>query len=215
MGEHMSGFPGPKLRKWVEEDNIYKQAIRLGKKSTFANAYTSDFFEKRMTQRGWVSVSTATMLSAKLPLRNLSDLQNGKAVYYDITHIHLKEKVTEIPIIAPEQAADHLLDLSNENDLTVFEYFLTDVAGHRQDLSMLEWVLGNYDRFLGRLVDRLPNDCTLVLTSDHGNCEDLTHKGHTSNHVPTIIVGQGAERIRSIRDLTDITPAIIELLKIE
>jgi 2,3-bisphosphoglycerate-independent phosphoglycerate mutase len=216
MGEHRSGFPGPRLRAWLEADNLYKQVLQLGKQATFANAYTSDYFEKRTTQRGWISVSTATMLSANLPLRNLIDLQNGKAVYYDITHIHLKERNPKIPLITPETAASHLLDISSQHDLTVYEYFLTDVAGHRQDLEMLKWVLGNADRFLGELVRWLPKNTILLVCSDHGNCEDLSHKGHTMNLVPTFVFGTRANELKEpIQTLEDITPTIIQLLKTE
>jgi 2,3-bisphosphoglycerate-independent phosphoglycerate mutase len=214
MGEHKSGFPGPRLRKWLETDNLYKQVSRLGKQATFANAYTSDYFKRRTTERGWISVSTATMLSAGLPLRNLTDLQNGKAVYYDITHIYLKEKKPETCIITPETAATHLLDISSEYDLTVYEYFLTDVAGHRQDHAFTGKVLETVDRFLGALVKGLPKNTTLIVCSDHGNCEDLSQKGHTMNLVPTLLFGTRAhESDYPIRTLEDITPTIIQLLK--
>jgi bisphosphoglycerate-independent phosphoglycerate mutase (AlkP superfamily) len=54
---------------------------------------------------------------------------------------------------------------------------------------------------------------TFILTSDHGNIEDLSVRNHTLNDVPTIIWGRKKEEIaEKINDLADITPAIISLL---
>jgi bisphosphoglycerate-independent phosphoglycerate mutase (AlkP superfamily) len=52
-----------------------------------------------------------------------------------------------------------------------------------------------------------------MLTSDHGNIEDLSVRNHTLNDVPTLIWGRGLDFAAStIRDLADITPTIIKLL---
>ena len=55
---------------------------------------------------------------------------------------------------------------------------------------------------------------TLVLiTSDHGNVEDLGIKPHTNNDVPTILVGRGKEEMSArIHSLEDITPALVSFL---
>ncbi|MRG29108.1 hypothetical protein, partial [Laceyella tengchongensis] len=74
MGMHMAGLPFRRLRDWVQEDNIYKQFVRKGWKATFANSYTQEYFERPATKRGWISVSTATMLSAQVPVRYLPEL---------------------------------------------------------------------------------------------------------------------------------------------
>ena len=54
---------------------------------------------------------------------------------------------------------------------------------------------------------------SVILTSDHGNIEDLSSRNHTLNPVPTIVWGVDRERIANrIRNLADITPAIVETL---
>ena len=54
---------------------------------------------------------------------------------------------------------------------------------------------------------------TVILTSDHGNIEDLSIRNHTLNQVPTLAWGAGREHVRArVRSLADITPVIIELL---
>ena len=54
---------------------------------------------------------------------------------------------------------------------------------------------------------------TVILTSDHGNLEDLSVRNHTLNPVPTIVWGRHRASIAArIRSLTDITPAIVAAL---
>jgi bisphosphoglycerate-independent phosphoglycerate mutase (AlkP superfamily) len=54
---------------------------------------------------------------------------------------------------------------------------------------------------------------TVIMTSDHGNIEDLSKRNHTLNEVPTIVWGRKAgETAAGIKSLTDITPAIVNLL---
>ncbi|MGI8884009.1 MAG: hypothetical protein ACR2IA_07185 [Pyrinomonadaceae bacterium] len=53
---------------------------------------------------------------------------------------------------------------------------------------------------------------TVILTSDHGNIEDLSVRNHTLNDVPTIVWGREKNSVAGrIKDLTDITPAILNL----
>jgi 2,3-bisphosphoglycerate-independent phosphoglycerate mutase len=54
---------------------------------------------------------------------------------------------------------------------------------------------------------------TVILTSDHGNVEDLSTRNHTLNPSPRSRGGRAASTCaRRVRSLADITPAILELL---
>jgi bisphosphoglycerate-independent phosphoglycerate mutase (AlkP superfamily) len=49
----------------------------------------------------------------------------------------------------------------------------------------------------------------LIITSDHGNIEDKSQRQHTTNPVPTILVGQNhADFAQQISDLTDIAQVV-------
>ncbi len=189
VGGHMSGLPFRRLREWVTEHNIYRQFRERGWRGTFANSYTPEYFDRPATRRGWISVTTAAILSIKEPVRMLEDLLAGNAVYHDLTRWWLRTHLPDVPAIEPEEAARHLLGLGRDADLVVHEYFLTDRAGHKRDPELVSRVVGDYDRFLGEL-DRLlsPGD-TIVCVSDHGNSEDLRIPVHTENPVPTLIIG--------------------------
>jgi bisphosphoglycerate-independent phosphoglycerate mutase (AlkP superfamily) len=69
------------------------------------------------------------------------------------------------------------------------------------------------DQFLDA-VEKLcvPAGILLVITSDHGNIEDMGVRGHTRNPVPMIAVGSEAMAfLANARSLTDITPRIISM----
>jgi phosphopentomutase len=49
----------------------------------------------------------------------------------------------------------------------------------------------------------------LIITSDHGNLEEKTHRQHTRNPVPTILFGRDHARLAAgIHDLTDIAAVV-------
>jgi len=55
----------------------------------------------------------------------------------------------------------------------------------------------------------------LLITSDHGNLEDLSTHHHTLNPAPALLVGAPEMRrsfTQGLKDLTDVAPAILRLL---
>ena len=73
-------------------------------------------------------------------------------------------------------------------------------------------MLTSLDRFFEALLDALPPEALLVLSSDHGNIEDLATKSHTRHPVPLIARGPGAHAFAEAGSLTDVTPAILRVL---
>jgi bisphosphoglycerate-independent phosphoglycerate mutase (AlkP superfamily) len=51
-----------------------------------------------------------------------------------------------------------------------------------------------------------------VLTSDHGNMEDLSTGSHTRNPVPLLARGPQARRFAAAESIADVTPAILSAL---
>ncbi|HTK27687.1 MAG TPA: hypothetical protein VL327_14070, partial [Pyrinomonadaceae bacterium] len=102
----------------------------------------------------------------------------------------------------------------NRYRFTLYEHFITDKIGHDQDMERARIHLPQLAEFIRETLDRLdPENTTFILTSDHGNVEDLSVRNHTLNDVPTIVWGRrSAEIAEQIRDLTHITPAILRLL---
>jgi 2,3-bisphosphoglycerate-independent phosphoglycerate mutase len=212
LGYHKQGFPNAAMLEILREHSIFLQLKRAGiAPITFANTYTKRFFDERPR---WVSATTAAMEAAAVPFRQLADLKAGRAVYHDFTNQLLIERGEDVELRSAEQAAEVLASLVAENRLTLYEYFITDKIGHKQDLQLARTTLQNLARLIRELLVRIDfNRTSVILTSDHGNIEDLSSRNHTLNLVPTIVWGRDRNRIASrIRTLADITPAIVDTL---
>jgi 2,3-bisphosphoglycerate-independent phosphoglycerate mutase len=215
LGYHKQGFPNEALREIISEHSIFLQLKRARiEPNTFANAYTPRFFE---TRPRWVSATTVAVEAAGMRFRDLNDLQAGRAVFQDYTNKMLIERGLAISPYLPEQAAEILASIAREHRFTLYEYFITDKTGHAQDMETARIVLVNLARFVRHLLSQLDlRRTTVLLTSDHGNIEDLSTRNHTLNPVPTIIWGKHRESIKArVRSLADITPAIVSALKSE
>ncbi|HEX8141935.1 MAG TPA: hypothetical protein VF553_05020 [Pyrinomonadaceae bacterium] len=216
LGYHKQGFPNQALREIINEHSIFLQLKRAGiGPNAFANAYTQRFFE---TRPRWVSATTAAVEAAGMGFRNLEDLRAGRAVFMDFTNAFLIARGDEdVAARTPEEAGEVLAQIVSEHRFTLYEYFITDKIGHAQDMSAARIYLTSLARYLRAVLANLDlSSTTVVLTSDHGNIEDLSARNHTRNEVPTLLWGAGRERAaRRVRSLSDITPAIVELLKEE
>ena len=160
------------------------------------------------------SASTVAALAAGLTIHNFDDLRAGRAVYHDITHWTIQDRPTAPPLIEATEAGRRVTALLDGVDFALHEYFLTDFAGHSQEMAGAITVLELYDRFLGGILAHLDRERhLLILISDHGNIEDLSVKSHTYHPVAALCVGRGAEAAcRRIPDLTGVTPAILAAL---
>jgi 2,3-bisphosphoglycerate-independent phosphoglycerate mutase len=219
LGGHLNGFPDQKLRRLLAVKGIFRQLKRKGYKVTFANAYRPPFFE--LLQRGLpgnrYSCSTLISYYGGLNFYDLEDLKTGRALFMDITNDMISRMGFEVPLITPEEGAARLSVIARNYDFTLFEYFLSDLAGHMADLSEARRVIAILDRFLGALVETVDfRDTILLVTSDHGNLEDLTTRNHTMNKVPALLVGNKKKRDEvtpGLRDITSISDAVYKILQ--
>lgn len=208
MGRHIEGFPPTALKKIIEHENIFSKLRKLDKQCTFANSYWIDDPHRIPLRRH--SVTTVMTLSALGGVRSKDELIAGQAVCHDITRWSLHARGYDGELITPETAAEHLLNVAAENDFTLFEYFLTDRAGHAGNPEIVFQCLETLERFLPQVAAFAEHpDHLFLLSSDHGNIEDLSTANHTKNPVPLIALGNHAEPFRSLTSLTDVTPAIL------
>jgi hypothetical protein len=215
-GTHVFAFPTERLRKVIAEHSILKRASEKGLRATLANAYSDSYWswvkEKR---RGRHSATTLTNLAAGLPFRSFEDLRCGRAVYWDITHEISRENFhADLEPISAQEAGRRLAFLGNEYHLVLYESFLPDLAGHRRLPTPPSWTLSRVDGMLDGLFEMRPPNATVVVCSDHGNLEENGFKGHTTNPVPLLVVGPGAQATawERVSDITDVPRAILSWL---
>ena len=212
VGYHKQGFPNQALLEIIANHSIFRQLVDAGVQPvTFANAYTSRFFNERPR---WVSATTAAVEAAGLRFRTIDDVKNDNAIFMDYTNRFLIELGLDVTERSEAEAATVLAHIVAENRFTLYEYFITDKVGHAQDMDKARTVLTSLALFIRELLIKLDLErTTVILTSDHGNIEDLSIRNHTLHAVPTIIWGaQRAQVAARIQTLADITPAIVALL---
>ena len=210
MGRHCEGFPSPALRAVIESNNLFLQLKKRGKKVRFADAYLVDSADDLVAKR-FKSVTTVMALTAPETVSTVDDLMAGKAVMQDLTRETIQDRYPDIPVITPQRAAEHLFALARENDFTLYEFFQTDVSGHSMDYARACAVLRLYDQFLAAFVRFAETaGITLIMTSDHGNVESMSDRGHTLNPVPFVACGPKARFLMErVDSLLDVTPAIL------
>ena len=219
LGRHQSGFANGSLRKLINQYGLFSQVRTQGKTATLANAYSPEYFYAIAHRRRRYSVCTLLNLSAGLPFRMQYEYEQGTAIFWDIVGAvrsarnakTLSQTGAREPVSATA-AGKRLAQLSGRYSVTLFECYLTDYAGHAQNWNQAIAALQRVDTFLESVIACLPPNVTLLITSDHGNIEDLSTKRHTFNQVPLIAIGTYATEFAQVEDLTGLTPQILALI---
>jgi hypothetical protein len=211
VGRHINGYCTKSLAALLDGRSLFSRVQVAGGRATFANAFTPTFIAKPPRFR---SVSTVAAAQAGLRFRTLDDLARGEALFHDFTNRRLPERGFVLPPVEPREAGQRLARLAQAHHFTLYEYFLTDLAGHAQDMACGVELLEGLEIFLDEVLSTINLSEHLVLwTSDHGNLEDLSSGRHTRNPVPTLLWGAGRREVGSgIRSLPDIAPAILRHL---
>ena len=211
LGEHRSGVPGPQVRRIIEERSLFRSLNECGKTTTFANAYTQQFFT---APRPRLSASTVAALAGGVSLRTVDDLAAGRAVFHDWTSGLLRSRGHDLPLRTAAAAASTLAALAAEHDFTLYEHFLTDLAGHRGTEEDRLAAAAGIEELLAETAAAVHGTDTLLLAvSDHGNLEDGTTSRHTLAPVPLIGCGPGAQELLArVSRLDELAPAILDSL---
>ncbi|UCC86186.1 MAG: hypothetical protein JSV81_15180 [Anaerolineales bacterium] len=214
LGQHYGPYPNQPLRDLLSNGSLFAHLLAAGRAAAFANAYPDRFLSRldRGTER--LSANTRAALSAGLKLRGPADLKAGRAVSALLTNEYWRQWGYDVPELSPAEAGAQLARLTEDHVLTYFEFWYTDVAGHRQDRDLSLHVLHLLDEFIGGALDVLDLRRTLLLViSDHGNFEDWRTAKHTHNPALALLIGAGHQTIAPrLQSLQDITPSLKEIL---
>lgn len=211
LGRHFGPYPHSKLRDTFVQNSLFIQMEKAGGSTYFMNAYPEIFFEYASKKNRWSSTTLMSRSSGKR-LHTLEHIRNGTATTADITQRAWIERLhLDVPEIKPVEAGQRVIKAADSHDLVLMEYYLTDSAGHSKDRRRARDILTLVDRFLIELVHLCRRSGhTLLVTSDHGNLEDLSTRSHTVNRVPLIVYGPGAHLFYGASALTDVTPMITD-----
>jgi len=220
IGTHFGPKPDPRIRAILKNNNLLSRLTEAGLCCRLLNAYPASYFDLIRSGRRLHSAIPLAFDLAGIPLATEEDLIRGNAISADFTGRgwHTRLQYTGTPVLTPHQAGKRMAELALQNDFTVFDHWPTDYAGHFGEMRGAVRLLEMLDRVLGGLVAAMTGtELTVVVTSDHGNIEDLSARGHTRNPVPALILGPPAVReaiAGRMEDLTGFAPAVLELFHI-
>ena len=131
--------------------------------------------------------------------------------------------------LKPQMSADEVTDAvlkdiaAWKSDVIILNFANGDMVGHSGKLDAAIKAVERVDACLKKIVDAvLKNGGELLITADHGNCEEMEQAGgspltsHSMNPVPMIHVVDPVKRhaLRSGGRLCDIAPTMLDILGI-
>ena len=223
---HDGPKPSPDIIAQLKNGDLFSILQKNGHSTALLNAYPPRYFQTIQSGYRIPGAIALAAIHAGISLKNTRDLVEGKALSADFTGQGWNDRlhIPDIPQITPYEAGVRMAELSTTNRFSFFEYWLSDVAGHRQEMQPACNIVSTLDEVISGLSRAwLVNEGLIIITSDHGNLEDLSTRRHTTNPVPLILIGasqlrqkfldgMGKENPGSAYDLTRVAPAIINFL---
>ncbi len=132
--------------------------------------------------------------------------------------VHIRSRLVttydKTPAMKVKQITHALLRNKEDFDFFVVNFANADMVGHSGNIAKTVKAVEAIDREIGRIVKGFQG--VIVITADHGNCEDMTEKwktSHTLNDVPLMVVNAKGKLKRG--GLADIAPTILNLMGIK
>jgi hypothetical protein len=212
LGYHYGPKPNPEVAAYLKEATLFSRFVKEGKKAALLNAYPPRYFDGIDSGKRLYSSIPLAVISAGLPLFRHEDLFAGRALSADFTGEGWRTMLgfRDAPMMEAAQAGAKLASLAKRYDFSLFEYWASDYAGHKQQMENAIQLMETFDAVLGGLIEAW-EDGMILITSDHGNMDDLSTRKHTAANVPALVIGDKSAREEFTRDmkaLTDIAPAI-------
>jgi 2,3-bisphosphoglycerate-independent phosphoglycerate mutase len=218
IGHHYGPKPNPPIVEILRESNLFVEVKKRAGESALLNAYPPRYFDFIRSGRRIYSAIPLAIRTAGLELMTAEDLQAQRALSADFTGAGwaAQPDFPPAPIYTPAEAGALLAQLSLNYHLAWFDFWPTDYVGHRGTLTQGIALLETFDAVLSGLI-KAWNDRQdlIIITSDHGNLEDLDQRGHTLNPVPAILIGPSMLRHEfslQLNDLADFAPAILRTI---
>lgn len=217
IGYHYGPKPNPEVADLIQESNVFATLKSQNYRTRLLNAYPPRYFEAIESGRRLYSAIPLAVTSAGIALKTAEDLFAGEALSADFTGQGWRDQLgfPETPVLTPFEAGERLAQLALDCDFSFYEVWLTDYAGHMQDMEGACRIVENFDQVLSGLLHQWDDHQGLVfLTSDHGNMEDLSTRRHTDNPVPGLVIGSPDLReifCSDLGNLAGVVPAILRM----
>jgi hypothetical protein len=220
LGYHYGPKPNPEVAGYLNGATLFSKTVQSGKKAALLNGYPPRYFGGIESGKRLYSSIPLAATNAGISLFNKEDYYTGRSLAADFTGEGWRSFLgfPDAPIYLPFEAGRKLAELAQQYDFSLFEYWASDYAGHKQDMAWATRQLETFDGVLKGLLEEWRDEEGLILlTSDHGNMEDLSTRKHTDAKVPLLVIGKTKTRraFSNISVLTEIAPAVSRLLGID
>ena len=129
------------------------------------------------------------------------------------------------PEMSAREVTEKVVEAINLNkyNVIILNYANPDMVGHTGSLPAAIKAVETIDECVGKVVEAmLAHDGTMLITADHGNCEQMIdyktgdpHTAHTTNPVPLILVTKNEKLKIKEGKLADLAPTMLDILGIE
>ena len=128
-----------------------------------------------------------------------------------------------LPKMSAYEITDKLLEeLINKPDLIILNYANGDMVGHTGIYEKAIIAMETIDNCIKKIISNIDLDeYTVIITADHGNCEQMINNNgtintaHTTNLVPFIILDKNIVFKKEIGSLADIAPTILKIMNMD
>lgn len=214
IGYHYGPKPNPAVAEFLKQDTVFGWCVAQGKRAALLNAYPPRYFDGIDSGKRLFSSIPLAVTNAGLPLFTEKELYEGQAMSADFTGEGWRTMLgfADAPVLDAPQAGRLLATLAMGFDFSLFEYWASDYAGHKQQMETAIGLMETFDGVLGGLVETLldadgqwKDELLVVVSSDHGNMEDLSTRKHTDAMVPLLVIGPQPAREEFAKEMTDLT----------
>jgi hypothetical protein len=223
LGYHYGPKPNPEVAAYLDGGTLFSKCVAAGKRAALLNAYPPRYFHGIDSGKRLYSSIPLAVTNAGLELFKHEDLFAGRALSADFTGHGWRTMLgfPDAPVMDAHEAGKKMVSLAMEYDFSLFEYWASDYAGHKQQMETAVGLMEVFDGVLGGIVksgkweEGSKDELLVLVTSDHGNMEDVSTRKHTGVHVPALVIGSKPARqefTRGMRDLTHVAPAIWKMV---
>ena len=216
LGYHYGPKPNREVAAYLNGETLFSRCMKNGKKSALLNAYPSRYFDGIDSGKRLYSSIPLAVTNAGIELFKQDDFFSGRALSADFTGDGWRTMLgyADAPVMTPHLAGRKLVSLAMGYDFSLFEYWASDYAGHKQQMETAVRLMEIFDGVLGGVEEerrKTKEGLLVVVTSDHGNMEDMSTRRHTDAMVPALVIGEKSARdefTQGMKDLTHIALAI-------
>jgi 2,3-bisphosphoglycerate-independent phosphoglycerate mutase len=212
IGRHYGPLPNEPIRAILNEGNFFMEAKAQGLRTALIDAYPAQRLDGIESGMRLPSSIQYAAIAAGQRLFTKEDLVEGRALTAEYTGYPWRDHlgIEDIPFFTPYEAGKELVRLSRDYAFSFHSQWMTDWVGHRGTMEQAVELIETLDEVIRGLLDAWDDDEGLVLvTSDHGNMEEMDNRKHTEADVPTLVIGRGKnEFAEGFSKLTDFVPAM-------